>query len=275
LSDSAAAKLKSLLDASGFPFQLAVEQAVRSLPESKGWRVTGREYPFRTANGTKYIDLVVSNGMTHLVIECKRSREATWVFLMPDEKQIKRSHARICWTDTKPQRRSLMGWGDVQVDPASPESEFCAVRGQGEKGTPLLERIASATSEAADGLARDLLKLRRGEDVSNVVIPVIVTNTDLVVSAFHPSDVDLLTGDVNAPDFSAVQHVRFRKSLADSAVPDEFEPEFLDDLAAASERTVFVVRSSHLAQWLDDFQMSAPDQSSPWVNARHAEEAMG
>ena len=74
MSDPAAVKLKRMLDGSGFPFQLALEEAVRSLQASSGWRVTGREYPWRTASASGYMELVLSNGKTHLAVECKRSR---------------------------------------------------------------------------------------------------------------------------------------------------------------------------------------------------------
>ena len=239
------------------------------------WRVTGREHPWSTANGSGYIDLVLSNGNTHLVIESKRSRDATWMFLMPDVAQMSRSHACVCWTDTMPHRRALSGWGDTQVYPNSPESEFCIVRGQGEGDKPLLERLASSVVESTDGLSHHFLELGRESRTTNVVIPVIVTNAQLVAARFHPKQIDLLTGELPSADYSAVPHLRFRKSLAAASSPFEYDPESLEDLAAGSERTVFVVRGSELTNWLEVFQRSASDSSSPWESARGAADAMG
>ena len=60
---------------------------MRNNPGRYGWKVAAREHPWKSASGTGYIDLVISSGRVHLVVECKRPRDATWMFLMPDEKQ--------------------------------------------------------------------------------------------------------------------------------------------------------------------------------------------
>jgi hypothetical protein len=268
-------KLSRLLNASGFAFQLAVEAAVKASPGEPNWKVAAREHPWKTANGQGYIDLVLSAGDLHLAIECKRSHDATWLFLMPDRKQLSRSHARIAWTDTFPHRPDLAGWGDIQVYPASPESEFCVIRGQGEKDKPLLERLASLLCESIDGLATDLIELNKQSESTKVIIPVIVTNAELQLGEFNPKDVDLESGELASAKFSAVQSVRFRKSLAAASLPDDYEPQQLEDLSSDSERTVFVVQAKHLAAWLNEFQTSAPDNTSAWNNARTRSNALG
>lgn len=268
-------KLKGLLNASGFAFQLALESTVRRHPGHDGWTVTAREHPWKTLTGSGYIDLVVSAGRVHLVIECKRSRDATWMFLMPDEKHMSRSHARICWTNTVPHRRPLAGWGDIQIRPASPESSFCVVRGQGERDAPLLERIASGLAESSDGLAADFLALDEQSAAIRVVVPVIVTTATLVLGTFKPEDVSLASGELDAVSFSTVPYLRFRKSLAAAATPGEYEPEALRDLSASSERTVFVVSASQFTAWLDEFQMDVPSFGSPWESARNRADAEG
>jgi hypothetical protein len=266
-------KLKSLLNASGFAFQLAVETAVRSTSMSEPWSVSGREYPWTTNNGHGYIDLVLSRNDVHLVIECKRSRDAIWMFLMPDKKQLERSHARIRWTNTVPHRRDLADWGDIQVYPQSPEADFCVVRGRGENDSPLLERIASSVANAAESLSADLLKLDKGSKRVTLVIPVLVTTASLMLSRFDPSDVDLKSGEVANASFTTVPHLRFRKSLALTSAPDEYDPTKLRDLSAASERTVFVVGGLHFTDWLKEFEIRG--SSRPWEAARNAAEAMG
>jgi hypothetical protein len=265
-------RLQGILDASGFPFQLGLEQAVQSL-KSEGWVVTGREHPWRTDDKRGYIDLVVSKGTIHVVVECKRSRDAAWLFLLTDEKHARRSHARICWTDTEPHGKPLTDWGDIQVYPASTQSEFCAIRGQGEKDVPLLERLASSVTESTEGLARHFLQLGENSPSHHVLLPTIVTNADLAIGRFRPEDVDLHTGDVLNVDFTSVQHLRFRKSLSDATVPFEYEATSLEDLAAGSVRTVFVVQSTGFTEWLRELQTSDGDGNSPWANARRIENA--
>ena len=268
-------KLDKLLNASGFAFQLAIEDAVRNSDVASTWQVTGREHPWQIGHSKGFIDLVLTSGTTHLVLECKRTRDADWLFRMPDAAQMKRSHACVCWTDTKPHHRALQGWGDTQVYPASPETEFCAVRGQGEKGTPLLERIAGGLIEATNGLAYQCLELGRQSRTTHLLLPVIVTSASLHVSQFAPGEVSLESGELGKAEHQRVSHLRFRKSLAGPEVPFEYEPETLEDLAYGSLRTVFVVEATGLVDWLRSFQTSASESSSPWVNARTTEDAIG
>jgi hypothetical protein len=262
-------KLQNLLDASGFPYQLAVEHAVRSKSDwhNGPWSIAGREHHWSTRNREGYIDIVLSRSSTHLVVECKRSRDATWVFLIPKEGQMNRSHARVAWASTRVHRLPLSGWVDTQVHPASPESEFCVVRGQ-ENSKPLLESIARGVTEAADGLADQFLELGEQRTTGNVIVPVIVTNAELVVARFKPEDVNVESGEIESPDFDTVSHLRFRKSLARAATPDPYEPESLADLADAAVRTVFVVRGEYVSTWLDDFQTG--DAGKLWASARSA-----
>lgn len=268
-------KLKDLLNASGFVFQLALEDAIRRAPLSGQWRITGREQHWTFGGDSGFIDLILSFGNTHLLIECKRTRGATWLFLMSDKEQMDRTHARICWTDTAPNRRPLAGWGDTQIYPASPEPSFCVVRGQGERDAPLLERLATAVVTSADGLASEFLKLENDPNDTNLIVPVIVTTASLYLGAFDPVDANLGTGEIDKVAFSKVQSVRFRKSLAPSEVPIEYEAESLRDLSAASERTVLVVEASSFLSWLRDLQFQATTSSSPWILARKRTEATG
>jgi hypothetical protein len=188
------------------------------------------------------------------------------MFLMPDQAQRHRSHARICWINTVPHQRPLSGWGDIQIYPASPEADFCVIRGQGERDRPLLERIGAGVVDAADGLSANLLQLREQYGTTEIVIPVIVTNATLMLASFSPNDISLETGEVENAAFEIVPHVRFRKSLAAAAAPDEYEPDQLRDLSAASERTVFVINAAHFTTWLDTFQLNIA--STPWRPAR-------
>jgi len=265
-------KLRQLLNASGFAFQLGLEEAVRSGPVAGTWRVTAREYPWVTRTGRGYIDLILTRGNVHLVVECKRSRDAVWMFLMPDQKQLRRSRARIRWTQSVPNGPNLADWGDIQVSPESPEVEFCAIRGQGETDRPLLERIAATAAEAAESISVDFLELRKGSPHVNVIIPVIVTSAQLTLSQFKPGTVDLGTGEIGTAEFATVPHVRFRKSLGSTSIPDEYDAERLEDLRQAAERTVFVVSGEYFVAWLSEFDTGG--SSRPWESARRVADAL-
>src|SRR5687767_5133019 len=234
-----------LLNASGFAFQLAVEASVpKSGDSDERWRIERREYPWKTDAASGYIDLVLSRGNLFLAIECKRTKEATWLFLMPEEKQLSRTHAKVRWLNSVPHRRQLADWGDIQVRPGSSEAEFCSIRGSGERDAPLLERIGGTLTESIEGLSGDLLAIDAGSSRTRIILPVIVTNASLQLAQFVPSNVDLSTGGITTAEFQEVDHLRFRKSLSIGAIPDDLDGARLRDLASSSERTIFVVNAS-------------------------------
>lgn len=133
----------------------------------------------------------------------------------------------------------------VPLHPASPEGEFSVIRGQGGPDAPLLERVAGGAAEAAEDLSAALLELDARAQRMRVV-PIIVTNAELVLARFDPRAVDLGTGDVAAAAFISVGHLPFRRSLGPAVVPDEYEPAVLRELGAGAERTVFVVGAANL-----------------------------
>jgi hypothetical protein len=265
----------NLLNASGFAFQLALEAAVRATPGRLEWRIEGREHPWQSSGSSGYTDIVLTCGNLFIVVECKRTRDATWMFLMPDPKQLSRSHAKAAWVDTKPHRQALAGWGDIQVYPSSPESDFCAIRGQSETDRPMLERIAAQAVAAADGLCADLVSLHERSARSKVVIPVIVTNAELVVAQFDPAVVDLSVAEVEVAEFRPVPYLRFRKTLGPASEDIDYEPENLSDLTESSVRTVFIVSASAFTAWLGELKISPNDGSGPWATARSRAEASG
>jgi hypothetical protein len=265
----------NLLNASGFAFQLAIEASVRARPGRLSWRVVGREHPWKAAEASGYADLILTCGNLYVVVECKRTREGQWMFLMPDPDQMSRSHAKVAWIDTKPHRKALAGWDDIQVYPQSPESDFCAIRGQGEDGRPMLERVAGQVVAAADGLCADLMELHERSARSKVVLPVVVTNASLVVGQFDPASVDLSTAQVTSATFTSVGHIRFRKTLGTAAAPLPYEAEELRDLSEGAVRTVFVVHSSAFTSWLDQIAISPNDGTGPWDSARSFADAAG
>lgn len=262
-------KLRSLVNASGFVFQLALEDAIKRSVERHGWQIAVREYPWRTERHVGFADLILSRGPFRLIIEAKRHRDAEWVFLMPEPKQSQRSHARIMWTDTVPGGPPLSGWGDIQVYPASPEADFCVVRGQGEKDRPLLERLGAGLIDTVEGVGSDLLDLHARGSSTHVLIPLIVTTATLYLAHFDVHDVPLRTGEISAGNFIQVPSVRFRKSL--SRTSEHLTPELseLEHLAKNAERTAFIVTAEHLVDWLEDFETNN-NGFMPWHVARRA-----
>jgi hypothetical protein len=267
--------LRSLVNASGFVFQLAVEDSVRGTAVKHGWRVDAREYPWSTGRFAGFADVILRKGPCYLVLECKRQRDSDWVFLLPDAEQSDRTHAKVRWTNTVPHQRPLSDYGDLQIYPASPEVDFCVVRGQSDKDRPLLERVAAEIVEAVEGISANLLRINERSGTTHVIIPVIVTTAKLHLCRFDPADIDLATGELPAADFGQVDSVRFRKSFSPGTVPDDREPQELQDLSVGSERTVFVVSAPALPDWLGKFEVLHRDGFMPWEAARAREAAGG
>ena len=85
---------------SGFPFQLRVEDEVRSTHSTHNWSIATREHAWtnKETESSGFIDLVLKHDhfVTYrMVIECKRvkaddQRQLKWLFLVPEgEKQEK------------------------------------------------------------------------------------------------------------------------------------------------------------------------------------------
>jgi hypothetical protein len=80
--DSAAkqAVINALL-ASGFPFQTAIADVVRHVPD---WSIEKEEFPWRDDTGTdRFLDLVVCKNNLHVTIECKKTQKEIFTFLQP------------------------------------------------------------------------------------------------------------------------------------------------------------------------------------------------
>ena len=84
---------------SGFPLQIAVERHVADTVRTHGWTVRYSEHSWSNAaeGASGFIDIVLqdSNETTFLVLECKRVRDADWVFLPSDGKARSTNEAKI------------------------------------------------------------------------------------------------------------------------------------------------------------------------------------
>src|SRR5262249_1962630 len=75
------AAVVAALHSSGFPFQTAVRREIEAAAPG-GRRVEATEYSWQTADGeTHFLDLVATNGVIHLTIECKKTRKEILTFL--------------------------------------------------------------------------------------------------------------------------------------------------------------------------------------------------
>lgn len=248
------------VNSSGFPLQLAIQNEIET--ELRGWSILSREHPWRHdesgANG--FIDLIVKKNSCRLVIECKRVRDVSWTFLCPNNSNLNRSHAKAWMTKVSGGEDNNFLWHDLEVNPISPETEFCAILGQDNKKT-LLESIGSELSMATEALASEEYYLYKGMNEPNFLLfyfPVIVTTAELHVCKFNPENISLDNGEIINPDFETVPLVRFRKSLSNNSY-DRVRPAFyknIKDIAKDKERTVSVINASCIKAVLEQWEVS-------------------
>jgi hypothetical protein len=87
-------------------------------------------------------------------------------------------------------------------------------------------------------------------------VPVVVTNTELVVCHFEPQEVDLSEGVLqdHSGEFEAVSFIRFRKSFTTRFATTQV-PTSLKEVSEDNQRTVFVVHSPSLPDFLEQWDL--------------------
>lgn len=255
-------ELKKIVNASGFPLQVGVEHAVNSSRRQYGyrWEFLTREHAWKNeASGTNgFIDLVLENEnqVSIMIVECKRVRDSSWIFLLPGSENKPRHHIK-CWiTRIKNQTACYFDWADIVGEPTTFESGFCVVAGQDAKSKPMLERVASDIVEATEGFASEEYSfLKAGKDELRIYFNVVVTTAKLSVCSFEPHKVSLETGILEEASFQEVPFIRFRKQLSvHREISEEYRTHGYRGVIRAKENTVFIVNTTHLLMFLQKFQ---------------------
>ena len=247
-------------NSSGFPLQIATVHAVN---QSNNWHVLFEEHSWQSdrTGSEGFIDIVAVNknrGISAMVIECKRVRQTAWVFLIPKESPSMRSQTTVWHSFRRDSKWTAYDWINLQADPSSHQSQYCAIPGQEQGRRNLLERTASELIDSVEAFAEQerLIQEKNGTDNFNrAYIPVVVTTAQLFVSHFDPSAISLTEGSLptNASVLS-VPFMRFRKSLGTRALISLVSS--IGDLHTVSERTIFIVNSENLPVLLRQFEIN-------------------
>jgi hypothetical protein len=246
---------------SGFPFQTALEALILRTQTEWRWTVTHVEEAWRNGSDEQdgFIDLVIENQprSVALIVEAKRTLDASWIFLVPNKKQMERRHLKawLTWSGKSP----YFGWQDVTLEPRTPESQFCIVRGQDDKTLSMLERIGSQLISATEAYAwEDRAHVDSTPEQMRLYCSVIVTTATLQVCEYKPDEVGLDDGKILEAEFTEVPVVRFRKQLSTRPVTAAAPPR-LSSLVGSrpKEHAVFVVNSNHLMDFLADFDIDS------------------
>jgi hypothetical protein len=246
----------SALVASGFPFQTAIAELARDLPDCA---IAKEEFPWRDDTGVdRFLDLVVFRHNVIVTIECKKTQKEIFTFLQAIEASRENVTRSRCLYLTETQDAGMpvdLCFGDWNMEPRSAESKFCVVStSDSGKDQRLLEKDAQLLIHGTDAVARHIgLQPRRplGEP-DRVFVPVIVTNAKLFNAQYDLQDVSLDTGQLPinpAPAIFPVEWVRFRKSFTAANAPDR------------GDRTIFVVAARSLQKFL--LNLDYIDRHSP------------
>lgn len=251
-----------VLNDSGFPLQVAVGRSVEATAASHGWRVRYQEHAwFNEGDLSKgFIDLVITDqhDCVNVVVECKRVRHASWLFMHPKGEVSSRRHAKLFATKYVSDALKTCDWADVPIDPACAEAMFCAVRGQaaGDKPT-MLERVGGELVSATEAFAQEESDFRPKGDSVRLYLSVLITTAELKIANFKPDAIALSDGMVPEADFTSVPYVRFRKQLSQRPIAlsqSDFENRTRVDYQR--ENTIFVVRADALIDFLADIDIS-------------------
>jgi hypothetical protein len=255
--------LKKIVNSSGFLFQLRVEREVGP-SRLHQWEVLAREHPWidKESENEGYIDLVLGQGITRMVIECKRTQDANWIFLLPDNSYGTQLRSMYISSVAPQQYRS--GAHDFHPNPQSFISEFCVVRGQGEKDSPMLERISGGLLNSLEALAVEevLLSSRYSYGNRYVYVPVIVTNARLHVCRFKIEDVSLDEGKLTDANFESVPLIRFRKSLT-TRLTQNSAADTIEQANKNKLRTVLVVHADSFDDLLFNWKLQLNELNQP------------
>lgn len=251
------------LQSSGFPFQTAVAHLVST---SAGWSLHASEYPWRSSDGDAYfLDMVASNGVLFLTIECKKSKKEILTFLRP----LSLSHTGFvedfrCLRAKQildSSRRIEIYGEEWMLAPPSTSSEFCVVStSESGRDQRLLEREAGLLVRGTDAFAQDVRqRFRSDEDrapsTACLFLPVIVTNAPIYTARYQPTEVSLESGEfsIQPREIEKAPWVRFRKAFTS------------DNRSDLGDRSVFVVQATSFAEFIAQVRTSPvqPSDSVP------------
>ncbi|MBN1929976.1 MAG: hypothetical protein JW786_00005 [Desulfobacterales bacterium] len=260
--------LKSLINASGFLFQLRVQREIELNPHST-WSVSSTEHRWEdpSSGQESFIDIVLQkrSGIARIIIECKRVQDGQWIFLVADE-QLQTSYAKILWTHESWEKGAIGRWDDVCFGDFSYQSSFCVVRGQGENDRPMLERLSGQLLRSTEILANDELENCPNPTLgpARIYIPVIVTNAQLRICKYKSDNISIDTGKLEEANFETASFIKFRKNLS-SVIQDKKRSDSISSINEAQQRTVFIVNAQKLNEFLKgDLRPYDGNANFPW-----------
>jgi len=253
--------MKGHVNSSGFPLQIAIRNFVNETCSQHGWRTRYTEHSWKnkSTGESGFIDLVIGDqhGTNFLVVECKRVKDTSWIFLIEEQESKLRRHAKCFVFNKSGAELKRFEWLDLALEPSTPQSQFCVIPGTDNRSQSLIERASAELVSATEALAFEDKSLSLNDrDHLKIYFNVIVTTAKLQVCRFDPGTISLTDGTLTDAKFEEVPFLRFRKQLNPVYdIPEVYAVAGNADVARAKENTVFVVNSEHILDFLKNFEI--------------------
>ena len=252
----------SIINSSGFLLQLGLNRLIHQtrLNEEHNFDVLVNEHPWQNGNTNEegFVDLILDSGMTKLVVECKRPLDGEWIFLVSENSSNNVSKDRGMWSLTSKENPGISMVDEFSVLPTSFQSSVCLLRGQGETKLSLLERLAGQLLKALESIVIEELSISKNKfsHGHTAYFPVIITTADLKVAKIKENEISMKNGKITDAEIISVPFIRFRKSLVNNLSPNS-NPSDLRETNKNKERTVFVVNSENIVEFLKKFRVDS------------------
>ena len=256
---------EDIVNDSGYPLQLHLEEIINKNSNEHNWRVVAREHRWvnKETREDGYIDLILENRQPmvrwRLVIECKR-RNGSWTFLLPPKNAFNLTpQARILKTEIDAKK---IYWVSASCLPESYESAFCVPETGGDKDSRTLEKTSGELLLSVESLAEEELNLWQRTEVGQPTagifnqmhyLPIIITTAKLQVCKFDPMNVNTSDGKISTGDseFDPVDYIRFCKNLDTNINFETSEKAYtLSDINKANDRFVIIVQAEKILEFL-------------------------
>lgn len=253
MTDKERKRLEKIVDGSGFPLQLKLEEIY---DDTQGWMVEGQELYWEIENHSGFIDTIYgNNNLTRKIItEVKKTSGGEWLF-MADKKSGKKGGRMVTlWQGPGGTKDQSLEWRDSNFGYVKEKSAFCIVSGQDERN-PMLERLCTQLLMATEAFAKKQFKNRDKNSTLRPVTyyPVIVTNSPLYLCLYDSSKVDLDSGTIDGDkQFKEVKSIIFQKpfwSSIESVNHNNYSSQF--ELNVAQDRSVLIVHSTEFFNFLN------------------------
>lgn len=257
-------KLDEIVNRSGFPLQLGLQNLIESSASQHRWRVKFEEHSWANPRDGQsgFIDLVLEDRhrSTTLVIECKRVLDQDWIFLCPKDETGNRSFCKGWVSYYNGEKFGYFDWHQLTAEPDCPQSSYCVVNGQDSRARPMLERTAAEIVSATEALAREeaTFAFANHEEIK-AYFSVIVTTARLQVCAVDVTKINIENGIIDDSVYDESPFIRFRKQLSTAPTRKDDAAFGIKDergLLGAKEHVVFVVNSKSILTFIKHFEFA-------------------